>query len=149
PYGQQPSQPCGQSPYAQPYDYGQQQAQPYGYGALPAVAEKKPAMLGIIAFAVVVLGSLLFGWPFQSLNLPAIANNTNAANDPSLDAASTIIMLGGGLVFAGFVTSIIAIVMARGRVWGIVGLILSFILPWIFAFTFMFLNPTMEAALQR
>ncbi|MDO4716324.1 MAG: hypothetical protein Q4B08_02040 [Propionibacteriaceae bacterium] len=143
-YGQQP---YGQSPYAQPYDYGQQAAQPYDYGT--PVVEKKPSTFGIASFAVVMIGSLLFGWPFQSINLPAVVDNPNAANEPSLESASLLIVFGALVIFVGFVLSIVAIAIARGRVWAIVGLILSFIMPWIFAIVFMFLNPTLQSVLQR
>ena len=156
PYGQQGQQSqygqYGQqsqySPYGQqPYDYGQQPAQPYDYGT--PVVEKKPSTFGIVSFAVVMIGSLLFGWPFQGINLPAVVDNPNAANEPSLESASLVIVLGALVIFVGFVLSIVAIAIARGRVWGIVGLILSFIMPWIFAIVFMFLNPTLQSVLQR
>lgn len=123
-YGQSPYQPSG------PY-------QPYGYHPKPV----ESSILGIVAFGLVVLGSIGWGLPFWFIDF-TVADASPYDTGKAMQAAGATIVLAGFAIFAGFVVSIISIAMNRGRVWGLVALVMSFILPWIVMYLAIILNPT-------
>ena len=157
--GYQPQQPYQSQPdYGQPYqpqpDYGQPYSQQpvYGIYQQPPAPAPKPKTFGIIAFAVVVLGSLIFAFPWAQLDLVTLAawaeanQNVSTPSDPPAGAMSQFMMVfaGGAAVFIGFILSIVATATNRGRIWGIIGIVASFILPWVLLGIFIAMNPTVR-----
>lgn len=151
---QQPYPPYGQPP-AQPW--GQQQLQRPAYGSNPQYAgasqpTKKSSALGITGFAVVVL-SLLVGIGLAIASSPAFVSlmsiippgaTTQAeiqqvwAQLPQAQQDAIARQLGGPLAgigvaslvgLIGWVISIVATATARGRGWGIAGIIVGVLAP--------------------
>lgn len=148
-YGQQQygQQPYGQQPYGQ-QGYGQQYPVAYpapGYAA-PEQPRKSP-LLGMIAFAVVLLSTIAGAVAMYQLMGPitdlliASGGNTDMLNDPQLQAELTqrlatefplqtiLLNIGFPLGLAGWITGIVAAATNRGRLWGVLAIILGVLAP--------------------
>jgi len=159
PYGQPPqqAQPFAyppQQPPAQPYSYPTQQAptQPYGqpvqgfaptpmaaYGAPPA---KRSPILGIIGLALVVICGIVLTvglWRMGGLLGQLAVNGTVEINSQAqlqeavygqLGGVWALLVNGSGLLgFAGWILGIVAVATKRGRVLGVVTIILGVLAP--------------------
>lgn len=148
PQGYQP--PGYQQPSYQQPGYQQQGYQPQ-YQPLysPPQKQQKSPILGYVSLGLAVLGSLLFAWPMMAINLSELAKvgetGNSAAISSTLNGQIMLMLIGGLLVFVAFVLSIISIAMNAGRVWAIVALVSTVILPWVLFMIFMGLNPTLSA----
>lgn len=135
-YGQ-PAQGYGQSPYG----YGAPQpgaAQPYGYpAAAPAAPAEKSRTLGLVGFGLVVLATIIGCVaivPMMTLiGQYMVANNLNTVDQDEMlmilqsGAPGTMIALNlaSFVGFAGWVIGIVATAMKRGRMWGVLAIILG------------------------
>lgn len=148
PYQQQQPQPWGGQPAPQRYPTVPYGTAPQYVGAAP---EKKSSMLGIIGFAVVVLSTLVAivlaagsGPAFSQYlaifppnatqeQIQQILNSMTPAEQQALGSAFVGPLLGVTVAsiagFIGWIVSIVATATARGRGWGIAGIILGVLAP--------------------
>lgn len=152
-YQQSGYQPAG---YQQQGGYIPQQPysgyQPYGQPASP-YPQKKPKLsplVGIVSLAVVVVGSLIVAFPFGSIDLRLLFQwaeqaqaNPNVVVPTQFASMLMSFSIGASMVFLGFIGSIIAMALNRGRIWGVVALIAAIILPWLLMMLFMMANPSL------
>ncbi|HEY3409466.1 MAG TPA: hypothetical protein VGK53_14945 [Propionicimonas sp.] len=161
PYGQpaQPyGQPAPQ--YGQPQQYGQrppqgygQQQPPQGYGApaqyqqsaYPVPGEKvaKSPILGMIAFGVVLVCLVMVCVAAQPIG-QIVSDFLLATGSSSIDQVmlnqvlmqqapgqAMLLQVGSTVGFAAWVTGIIAAVMGRGRMWGVLAIVVGTLAPFI------------------
>jgi hypothetical protein len=152
PYGQNPYTPTSQypsapSPYVTPGNpvepvFAQQPAYPMSPPPqyMPAPPPKKSPVLGFVGVGVVIVCAIVFfiaAMALYKVLFDAMGTDTNydfAAMPPSVQQAAMGPALGltaaslAGLV--GFIISIIATAQNKGRIFGIVGIILGVLAPF-------------------
>ena len=152
PYGQRPPQGYGQQPqpYGQQQPYGQHPPQgyapvPYQQSAYGAPVEKvaKSPIVGQVAFGVVVLCLVLvclaaqpIGTVYSDLVLAAGTTNVDATmlNQLLLERVpvqAMMLQVGSMLGLAGWITGIVAAVTGRGRMWGVLAIVVGALAPFI------------------
>jgi hypothetical protein len=158
-----PSQPYPQAqPYApaQPYPQGYPTAQPYpvaGYAAGPAAPVQRSGALGTIALLIMVLataGSVIgVAMMADVINQVALAGGSSSYDEQMLQQKlgfpGLIVNVAGLIGFATWVVAIVATATNRGRVAGIIGIILGVLAPvGVWSYFFLALYQTIQY-LQR
>ena len=150
-YGQQPPQGYGQQPqqYGQPQPYGQPPQgyapvpyQQSAYGAPVKKAAKSP-IVGMVAFGVVMVCLVLvslaahpIGTVYSDLVIATGSTQVDATtlNEMLLERVpvqAMMLQIGSTLGFAGWVTGIVAAVSGRGRMWGVLAIVVGTLAPFI------------------
>lgn len=154
PYGQQPRQAYGQSPQqAQPNPYQitpaaqygtQPQYPPAAYQA-PGQPAKKSPILGMAAFGIVMVCLVIVSLAASPVGVVAgdllLATGSTTIDQTTLGqllserAPIQLMMLniGSTLGFAGWVAGIVAAISNRGRLWGVLAIVVGTLAPFIMA----------------
>ncbi len=87
----------------------------------PVTLPRRSRSLGVIAFVLVVAALILFTWisVWLLLNTPAMSP------EDVLPIASGVAIAGIGTGLIGFVLSVVAVATRRGRMWGVIGMIVG------------------------
>ena len=133
--------------YAAQYGTAANQQQPVAYQqaayAAPAATTRKSPVLGMIAFGVVLvclvlvsLASQPIGEVFSSLVLATGSSDIDQTTLTQLlmeQAPLQVMMMNIGttLGFAGWITGIVAAVTGRGRMWGVLAIVVGTLAPFI------------------
>jgi hypothetical protein len=174
PYGRPPAQAGGQSPYQIPNyaaQYGHLSQQPPGAQPFPGQAAYQPIptetrgrMLGMIAFVVLVLcvgiGSIA-GFQIMQVAgqyIAVIAASSGTVDQTAVTQAmqselvkdfpfqTVALNITGWLGLVAWIVGIVATVTRRGRLWGVLTIILGVLAPVIIlAVTFAAIGPMLEA----
>ena len=150
-YGQQ-SRPAQSAPPENPYQIthyaaqygaaaGPQQLQQAGYQTPVAPARKSP-ILGMVAFGIVLVALVMVSLAAQPLGtiMADLVLSTGSTQIDSVTATEMLAqrapvqmaMLNFWLVgFAGWVTGIVAAIIGRGRLWGVLAIVVGTIAPFI------------------
>lgn len=122
--------------------------QPPGGGYYQAPAKKSP-VLGIVSFCLVLIASFLVAYPFGTVDFVAAEAFVEAStSNPNIAMPDWAIGMMGFMVsgfilgLGGLVLSIVAIVVNRGRVWGVIGLIGCLVFPVVLFILFISVNPS-------
>lgn len=160
-YPQQPAYPpAGQAGYPYPpSSYGQQPPgypaayypqQPYPAAAKPVQPERSPilGMVGLGVVAISLIASLIAVVPIgqfivANMDLSAVPSDPETTArlaelmSQQLGLQAAVLNLAGFTGFAGWVTSIVATFTRRGRLWGIIGMVLGVLSPIILVIAMM------------
>ncbi|MCC6495869.1 MAG: hypothetical protein IT193_06375 [Propionibacteriaceae bacterium] len=154
-YGQQYGYGQQQQPQQDPYQithyaaqYGNQAAQPQQqypqptYQSSLAAARKSP-ILGWVAFGIVLVSLIVVTLSAQTIGsiMSDVVIATGSTNLDSITLAeilseqaplqSTMLSLGSTVGFAGWVLGIVAAIMGRGRLWGVLAIVIGTLAPFI------------------
>ena len=151
-YGQQPQQAQQQDPYQITHyaaQYGNQAAQPpvqqYPQPSYqsPLAPVRKSPILGWVAFGIVLASLIVVMISAQTIGA-IMSDIVITTGSTDLDSAtltqilseqaplqSTMLSLGSTVGFAGWVLGIVAAIMGRGRLWGVLAIVVGALAPFI------------------
>ncbi|MBA3020878.1 hypothetical protein [Propionicimonas sp.] len=147
---QQPQQPAGGYPAAPPPPgpvqpwvqptpggYGQPYQPPVAYGAPPAPNRPRSPILGVISLAFILIATALSGygaWLFTNVIAAlAMSGYSGSYGQAEIEAAMrwpiSVIGIAGSIGMAAWIAAIVATATNRGRILGVIGIILGVLAP--------------------